>query len=82
MWFGGGAPQGGPPPGPPQPVDLNQLAAMMMMSTQATQQSVQNLADTMTNAENRRMQNQGFRQLKPKREMTGLTAESAKIFMF
>ena len=67
---------------------MDQLAQVIMMATaqqaQASAQSaasVDRLAHTLAASEAQRSANQGFRALKPKREITGITATSQKQLM-
>lgn len=67
---------------------MEQMANIIMMATaqqaQASAQSaasVDRLAYTLAASEAQRASNQGFRALKPKREITGITATSQKQLM-
>ncbi len=60
---------------------LQQLAEALVFGAQATNNSVQQLAGVVADAEHRRGLNQGYRALKPKRDITCITGEGAKSLM-
>ena len=61
--------------------DLGSLAAAMLQASANTAFQVGQLAETLQQAEARRTAAQGYRTLKPKRDITTVTAESAKVLL-